>query len=544
MEVGKQITSSLIDGELIDDVFKVSQAKKSKKTIFHVLDAFKNIPKLEYDAENNKIIRKMNSDGNLIGNPDSKSLNLANRYNLLCYRLSKSKLFTIANVISKDENRELPTSTKFQVKPVIYLLGRARPEEHIICLGMLARMKENQLFLEDPSGAIKLDISETIWHDGIFTEYCFVLAEGYVMDNIFQAYAIGFPPAESEAISREHMGNANFFGPEPDVNPKVSKLYENYQECDLDECSDYTLNTINIENKLAEMQSCFVILSDLYLDKANVKEKFNTLLNGYESDNPPYAFIICGSFISPEKSVDKDFEKSRKITSNHFSELALMISKHKNISKRSRFVFVPHIRDDQGITGILPRPPLPDSLSKTFHKAIYVARNHKNVVKGDTNIGVNDYNYEIMQNFTETENKEKAQDDKYFFTSNPCRIQYMSHNIVVFREDMVTKLFRNCIHSPNLEGIDAPDSFAQTILSQANLSPMSFDVSPKFNQFDQALNLYPLPDLIVCADRYLPYTYESPHNCLVINPSSFSRNNFVFKVFYPFNKTVEDSSIP
>ncbi|CAK9297081.1 unnamed protein product [Gordionus sp. m RMFG-2023] len=73
---------------------------------------------------------------------------------------------------------------------------------------------------------------------------------------------------------------------------------------------------------------------------------------------------------------------------------------------------------------------------------------------------------------------------------------------------------------------------------------MSFDVSPKFNQFDQALNLYPLPDLIVCADRYLPYTYESPHNCLVINPSSFSRNNFVFKVFYPFNKTVEDSSIP
>ncbi|CAK9297080.1 unnamed protein product [Gordionus sp. m RMFG-2023] len=104
----------------------------------------------------------MNSDGNLIGNPDSKSLNLANRYNLLCYRLSKSKLFTIANVISKDENRELPTSTKFQVKPVIYLLGRARPEEHIICLGMLARMKENQLFLEDPSGAIKLDISETI----------------------------------------------------------------------------------------------------------------------------------------------------------------------------------------------------------------------------------------------------------------------------------------------------------------------------------------------------------------------------------------------
>ena len=34
------------------------------------------------------------------------------------------------------------------------------------------------------------------------------------------------------------------------------------------------------------------------------------------------------------------------------------------------------------------------------------------------------------------------------FTSNPCRIQYCTQEIVVFREDIVTKMCRNCVKFP------------------------------------------------------------------------------------------------
>jgi hypothetical protein len=34
------------------------------------------------------------------------------------------------------------------------------------------------------------------------------------------------------------------------------------------------------------------------------------------------------------------------------------------------------------------------------------------------------------------------------FTSNPCRIQYCTQEIVVIREDLVTKMCRNTIHFP------------------------------------------------------------------------------------------------
>ena len=35
------------------------------------------------------------------------------------------------------------------------------------------------------------------------------------------------------------------------------------------------------------------------------------------------------------------------------------------------------------------------------------------------------------------------------FTTNPCRIQYCTHEIVVIREDLVTKMCRNTVHFPN-----------------------------------------------------------------------------------------------
>lgn len=45
------------------------------------------------------------------------------------------------------------------------------------------------------------------------------------------------------------------------------------------------------------------------------------------------------------------------------------------------------------------------------------------------------------------------------FTSNPCRIQYCSQEIVVFREDIISKMCRNSIYTPweHEEKVDIPN---------------------------------------------------------------------------------------
>ena len=68
------------------------------------------------------------------------------------------------------------------------------------------------LFSEDPSGVVQLDLTETKFHTGLYTENCFALAEGWYDDNVFHVLALGFPPAETSDTTRAYFGNINFFG--------------------------------------------------------------------------------------------------------------------------------------------------------------------------------------------------------------------------------------------------------------------------------------------------------------------------------------------
>ncbi|EMP31131.1 DNA polymerase epsilon subunit 2 [Chelonia mydas] len=119
------------------------------------------------------------------------------------------------------------------------------------------------------------------------------------------------------------------------------------------------------------------------------------------------------------------------------------------------------------------------------------------------------------------------------------RVQYCTQEIIIFREDLVNKMCRNCVRFPSTN-LDIPNHFVKTILSQGHLTPLPLYVSPVFWAYDYSLRVYPVPDLIVTADKYDPFTVTNT-DCVCINPGSFPRSGFSFKVFYPSNKTVEDS---
>jgi len=353
-------------------------------------------------------------------------------------------------------------------------MGTTNRLDDIIVLGMITQLSHGTYYLEDPSGVVQLDLSQTKFHTGLYTENCFVLAEGYYDDNIFHVLALGFPPAETSDTTRAYFGNINFFGGPGETSMKNNKA-------------------------LAEMEAnnpdaMFVFVSDVWLDQVSVMDRLRRLFSGYNS-MPPTVFVLCGNFLScvGEPNYPKKLRE-------HLKMLGEMISEYGQIAAESTFLFVPG-PGDPGSPNIFPRPPIPSHITQDLVKTIPRCK----------------------------------------FLTNPARVQFCTQEIVIFREDIVTKMCRNSIYFP--ETGDISSHFAKTITCQAHLTPLPLHTCPVYWDHDRAMSLYPLPDLIVTADKFEPFTAENI-GCQVINPGTFAKHDFSFKTYIPSSRSVEDSQVP
>ncbi|NXA49429.1 DPOE2 polymerase, partial [Nothocercus julius] len=447
------------------------------ENVFNIIGAF-DIPRYIYNSERKKFLPLSMTNipvPNLFGTARDKAELFRERYAILQQRTHRHELFTpSAVVVHPDDSR-----SKFQLKTVETLLGNTAKVGEVIVLGMITQLKEGKFFLEDPTGVVQLDLSKAISfirdlkrkEIGLYTESCFVLAEGWYEDEVFHVNAFGFPPTEPSATTRAYYGNTNFFGGPSSASVKASAKLKQLEE----------------ENE----DAMFVFVSDVWLDQAEVLEKLHIMFSGYSSA-PPTCFFFCGNFSSAPYG-----KNQIQALKDSLKALADIICEYPSIHKGSRFVFVPG-PEDPGPGSILPRPPLAENITQEFRQLVPFS----------------------------------------FFTTNPCRIQYCTQEIIIFREDLVNKMCRNCVRFPS-SNMDIPNHFAKTILSQGHLTPLPLYVSPVYWAYDYSLRVYPVPDMLVIADKYDPFTVTNT-DCLCINPGSFPRSGFSFKVFYPSNKTVED----
>lgn len=268
------LQNSIIDREICElavDEFNQEQQEETDKALT-IIDAF-SVPRFTYDSERKKFFpSKADSVQLLFGDAMAKSELFRERYQILLQRTLRHELFTPVIVTNPSDK-----SNKFQLKTVEYLLGSAVRLGDIIVLGMLTQMKEGKWFLEDPTGAVQLDLTQANIHTGLFTENCFLLAEGSYEDEIFHVNAFGFPPPESAKITRACFGNLNFFGGTSSTSVKVSAKLKQLEQ----------------ENE----DAMFVFISDVWLDNLKVMQKLRILFNGY-SELPPTCFVFCGNFTS------------------------------------------------------------------------------------------------------------------------------------------------------------------------------------------------------------------------------------------------------
>lgn len=254
-------------------------------------------------------------------------------------------------------------------------------------------------------------------------------------------------------------------------------------------------SSVKLQAMLTENPGAMLVfISDLFLNDAKVLEKLPHLFSGY-CDFPPVAFVFMGNFSSTPYGPDR-YQKLK----DSFKSLADIMLNYPDLLEKSQFYFVPGPLDP-GPGNILPRPPIPSVLTSDITMRI----------------------------------------PNVHFCSNPCRIQFCTREVVVFREDILPKMSRHCVRFPS-EETDMANHFAKTILSQGHLCPLPLHSRPVYWMYDHALRLYPLPDLIVIGDKCNPYTV-SCNDCTVINPGSFPRSGFEFKVYVPATGIVEDSKL-
>ncbi|XP_055697195.1 DNA polymerase epsilon subunit 2 [Phlebotomus papatasi] len=243
--------------------------------------------------------------------------------------------------------------------------------------------------------------------------------------------------------------------------------------------------------ELTDTEATIIFLSDCWLDDETVMEKLRVLFEGYD-DSPPVAIVLMGPFTR--------ILEHYRVLKERFTKLGNIVAQCPSILAKTDIVFVP-AADDPPSSNILPRSALPDFLLSDLRRKV----------------------------------------PRAVAATNPCRLQYCTQQITIFRMDLVTKLCRNAIKFPETGLIE--EHVARTLVCQGTLAPMHMNVMPILWQFDASLSLYPLPDLVVLGDSTKSFTTDL-QGCTILNVGSFPKSNFSFKVYVPHNRTVEDSMIP
>ncbi|KAF9192802.1 DNA-directed DNA polymerase epsilon, subunit B [Haplosporangium sp. Z 767] len=242
----------------------------------------------------------------------------------------------------------------------------------------------------------------------------------------------------------------------------------------------------------------FVILSDIWLDQPKTFTTLRTIFEGYSNSTLPLAFILCGSFKStPFLYNGLESGQYRE----GFNTLAELISEFPTMATFSYFIFVPGPNDPWG-GSILPRPKIPD---------FYTAK-VRSLVK------------------------------RSIFASNPCRIKYCDQEIVIFREDILNRLLRNCIVPP-CGDVLIQKQLVRTIIDGAHLCPLPLTTRQVSWAHDHALRLYPVPDALILADKFEAYNFKY-QNCHCMNPGSFPTSDYSWMVYYPSSRRSDICQIP
>ncbi|KAK9461207.1 DNA polymerase alpha/epsilon subunit B-domain-containing protein [Lipomyces oligophaga] len=494
----------------------------------HIWDAFEQ-PRWVYN-KNRKTFDK-GSPPNMFPSAQDRSRVLHNRYYQILHRIQRNEDYQRPSFHSSR------VASWKAITPIKNLLGRTG--QQFLLLGFLVRGYNGNLYAEDPSGRIELELESPTYGEGYFTPGEILLFEGiYTRAEKLRIASMHHPPIETRKETRDVYGYLDFMGI-AGIGSVPDGRYDKV-----------------IEQKMASEERhrgdrlVIVLGSDIFLDDLRTFDALEKVFSTFEETHAPTAIILSGSFVS------KPF--FRNGSSSHykenFNQLAQLLSKFPRLCSKSTFVFIPGPNDPWSSTAsaggptLWPQRAIPDIFTSKVRRVL----------------------------------------SKSVWASNPCRICYFSQEIVVCRDDFTSRFIRNDIsnrgpqfsreHAEQMMDIDiefnieedtlrddvlsqtteigndlhlkSPDSsdnlatkaVVTSIIKQGHLSPWPSDLRPTISDYEHALSLSTLPHAMFLLDpSSSPYTHVEAE-CTALNPAKFLVKNHDI-AWFEYNLTKRTSKL-
>eukprot|EP00658_Telonema_sp_P-2_P013264 TRINITY_DN15019_c0_g1_i1.p1 TRINITY_DN15019_c0_g1~~TRINITY_DN15019_c0_g1_i1.p1 ORF type:complete len:472 (-),score=120.89 TRINITY_DN15019_c0_g1_i1:39-1454(-) len=337
LAIGKEeLNNGVVDGDLVARVGHTMQEEDSGDPTSNtfVIDAFE-VPKLTFNPIKAKF-EKASDELSRFGQAEAKIAAFRERYLLVEQRLLRHPSFIAPFAVTVERSLEFYQLTKIEA-----LSGAKTGEKYV--LGLLAQPNPGEFMIEDLTGSMAIDLSQTEVTEGFFTEGCLVLVVGEVVNAVFHVNMIGMPPQETAQDTRQALGNVDFFG-QASKTLDVSRLQQ-------------------MEEEATDVRHVF--LSDVLLDKREVLQRLEELFQGFEAC-PPMLFVLAGPFTS--RALGQGGEDMASYT-DKFTQLAQLICRYPSIAEQSHFVFVPAM-SDPGMGKVWPRPAIPDIFFAGFKEML------------------------------------------------------------------------------------------------------------------------------------------------------------------------------
>mmetsp|Transcript_10979 Transcript_10979/g.17986 ORF Transcript_10979/g.17986 Transcript_10979/m.17986 type:complete len:535 (+) Transcript_10979:7-1611(+) len=476
----KACAGQVIDRQVVAEA--IAELSRNEKDVAQgslaVVDAFE-MPSYEYNVSRRQFYK---GSHNLTAKVYTQFFR--ERYLLIQQRVLRHQMFSNGTTTFGRRRVQGNPEAGFELTQIESLSSSGDGVKYV--LGVLVRMSDGLIYLQDLNGKVKFDVSASAdIGPGIFTEGCIVIVEGKLIDDVLIADTMCSPPTEPREQSLGAHGGLDFLrGRDP--------------------LSSEALRELQLVER-ADVGARFVILSDVHLDNVATLSKIQYLFQVCSEFDPiPSLFVFMGNF-TERPFGEGDGQCGADEYAENFSRLGAILLKFPRILEDSHIIFVPGPKDPGG-GGLIPRSKIPNVFTKAM-------------------LGVLE---------------EECPQAQIKFCSNPCRVQYYSQEIVVFRENLISRRRRHSLFPPN-EDQTIPENLVRTLVQQSHLCPFPPHTRPVQWAYDSALSLYPLPHVVITGDHYDQFEYEY-EGCTVFNPGSFNLD-FSFVMYAPAMKQVEFSKI-
>lgn len=476
----------------------------------------------------------------------------SNRYYLIVDRLSRNENFQKSSFssISSINNSLNKTSMTNEITLIKNVLGRDGSK--FILFGLLSKNSNDDFVLEDATDYIELNLTQAFKTEGSY--YCpgmFVIVEGIYsasggtslstnyMGGCFHVSNITHPPAEKRDIAMENYGHLDFLGIHQESK---SKALASNQILKIDRQLKKKLATLE---KSLSNHRIIVLGSDCFLDDFKVLDGLKKLFLKLENEIieneefKPLAIIMIGSFISapltPSNSSTTSITNSESYKS-HFDKFATILSTYEYLIKNTKFVLIPGKNDPWQSTYSMGSLKLDVFPQRNIPK-VFTNRLERLLPKGNLILGW-----------------------------NPLRINYLSQELVVIKDDFTSKFKRNDIvfdtdiemenerlakekEGLRVENINTDEihlsskikqarKLVKTLLDQGSLQPFMKNLKVIDPKYDYALRIEPLPNVIIINDANFENFEVTYNSCKVVNISKLTGSNrkLNYVEYYPSNK--------